>query len=346
MLFYILIFLAAFFLTLVFTWLIEKIAFKLKIVDRPDAARKIHKEQTPLLGGLAIFLGFFLILFFVRENLITGILTYRHWLWFFFGACFLIIGGILDDKYNLKPGRQIIWPLLAIACVIFGGIGIGKITNPLGGFLYFSGITSLIFTVVWLLAMMYTTKLLDGLDGLVSGISGIGGLIIFLFTISAKYYQPDIALAALIFAAACLGFLILNWHPAKIFLGEGGSLLLGYILGVLAIISGGKIAIALLVLGLPLLDFGWTILRRLAVGKNPLRFADRKHLHHRLLDIGLGQRRTVLIFYAFSIFFGLAGLFLQSKGKLLAVLSLFLIMVCLLVGLEILEKKRSLKNNL
>jgi UDP-GlcNAc:undecaprenyl-phosphate/decaprenyl-phosphate GlcNAc-1-phosphate transferase len=114
-------------------------------------------------------------------------------------------------------------------------------------------------------------------------------------------------------------------------------------LGVLAIISGGKIAIALLVLGLPLLDFGWTILRRLLAGKNPLRFADRRHLHHRLLNVGLGPRQTVLIFYFFSIFFGLSGLFLQSRGKLMAVLSLFLIMVCLLVGLEILEKRKSIK---
>lgn len=342
MLFYISIFLTAFFLTLGLTWLVAKIAFKFKIVDSPDNDRKIHKTPTPLLGGLAIFFGFFIVLFFVRADLISNILTYRHWLWFFFGACFLIIGGVLDDKYNLKPGRQMIWPLLAIACVIIGGIGIGKITNPLGGgFLYIAGITGFIFTVVWLLAMMYTTKLLDGLDGLVSGISAIGGLVIFLFTITTKYYQPDIALVALIFAAACLGFLVLNWHPAKIFLGEGGSLLLGYILGVLAIISGGKIAIALLVLGLPLLDFGWTILRRLLAGKNPLRFADRKHLHHRLLSVGLGPRQTALVFYAFSVFFGLAGLFLQSRGKLLAVLLLFLIMVCLLIGLEILEKKKN-----
>lgn len=337
---YLQLFFIALFLTLIFTWLISKIALKLNIIDQPVLARKIHKKQTPLLGGLAIFLGFFLILFFVRENLITGILTYHHWLWFFYGACFLVVGGILDDKYNLKPSRQIIWPLLAIACVLVGGIGIGKVTNPLGGFLYFSGLSGLFFTIAWLLVMMYTTKLLDGLDGLVSGISGIGGLVIFLFTITTKYYQPDIALVALIFAAACFGFLILNWHPAKIFLGEGGSLLLGYVLGVLAIISGGKIAIALLVLGLPLLDFGWTILRRLLARKNPFRSADRKHLHHRLLDIGLGQRQTVLIFYAFSIFFGLAGLFLQSKGKLVAISILFLFMVCLLIGLAILEKKK------
>jgi len=331
----------AFVFSVLFTWLVLRLALKMKIVDRPGAERKLHQKPIPLLGGLGIFLAFFLVLFFVRKELIVGTLTYHHWLWFFVGACFLMIGGILDDKCNLRPKQQIIWPLLAVACILAGGIGIEKITNPFGDFFYFTSLASVGFTIVWLLAMMYATKLLDGLDGLVSGISSIGGLIIFLFTITTKYYQPDIAIVALIFAAACAGFLVWNWHPAKIFLGEGGSLLLGYILGVLAIISGGKIAIALLVLGLPLLDLGWTILRRLWAGKNPFGFSDRQHLHHRLLDLGLGQRKTVLIFYAFSLFFGLSALFLQSRGKIIAVAVLFLIMIAIILGLATFNKKHA-----
>jgi len=323
-----------------FTWLVLKLAIKLNIVDRPDAKRKFHRGPIPLLGGGAIFAAFFAVLFIFHQYLVIGILTYRTWLWFFAGACFLIFGGVLDDKFNLKPSRQIIWPILAIICVLLGQIGIGKVSNPLGGFLYFSSWASIIFTIVWLLVMMYTTKLLDGLDGLVTGISGIGGFIIFLFTISAKYYQPDIAFVAIVFAAACSGFLLFNWHPAKIFLGEGGSLLLGYVLGVLAIISGGKIAIALLVLGLPLLDFVWTILRRIAAGKNPFRTSDRAHLHYRLLDLGIGTRKTVLIFYAFSLFFGLSALFLQSLGKLFAISILFLIMIMLILGFNFWEKSK------
>ncbi|HTX86699.1 MAG TPA: MraY family glycosyltransferase [Candidatus Nanoarchaeia archaeon] len=326
---------AALLLSLLFTYLVLALALKTKVIDRPDGKRKFHEKPVPLLGGLAIFAAFFLILFLFHDRLILGILTYRQWWWFFAGAACLMVGGFLDDKFNLKPSRQIVWPLAAIACVLAGQIGIGKITNPFGGFLYFSALTSAIFTVIWLLAMMYTTKLLDGLDGLVTGISGIGGLIIFLFTVSSKYYQPDIAFAAIVFAAACLGFLFFNWYPAKIFLGEGGSLLLGYILGVLAIISGGKIAIALLVLGLPLLDFIWTIIRRLYAGKNPFRTADRAHLHYRLLDLGIGQRKTVLIFYGFSLLFGLGALFLQSLGKLIAVAVLFFAMIILILGLTI-----------
>jgi UDP-GlcNAc:undecaprenyl-phosphate/decaprenyl-phosphate GlcNAc-1-phosphate transferase len=338
MIVYLLSAISAFLLAIFFTWLVIIMATRLKIVDQPDNKRKLHSRPIPLLGGLAIFVTIFLVLYFFHDRLVVGILTYRHWWWFFAGAACLMLGGFLDDKFDLKPSKQMIWPLLAIACVIVGQIGISKVTNPFGGLVYFSWIASSLFTVVWLLAMMYTTKLLDGLDGLVTGISAIGGLIIFLFTISSKYFQPDIAFVAAVFSAACLGFLVWNWHPAKIFLGEGGSLLLGYILGVLAIISGGKIAIALLVLGLPLLDFGWTILRRILAGKNPFRSADRKHLHHRLLDLGIGQRKTVLIFYAFSLFFGFGALFLQSRGKLLAIIALFIIMVCLIISFTYLEK--------
>ncbi|MCX6798338.1 MAG: epoxyqueuosine reductase QueH, partial [Candidatus Falkowbacteria bacterium] len=122
--------------------------------------------------------------------------------------------------------------------------------------------------------------------------------------------------------------------------GESGSLLLGYILGVLAIISGGKIAIALLVMGIPILDVAWTIWRRLLAGHNPFRLADKKHLHHRLLALGLSQRQTVLVFYGFALVFGLSGLFLQSHGKLLALIVLLLIMLALVIAVSYLKIKK------
>ncbi len=341
MMFYIQIFILTISAVVGLTFLVIKLAKKLKIVDKPDQERKIHERATPLLGGLAIFATFFIILFFVHDKLLTGNLLPRHWIGFFIGACFLMVGGFLDDKYNLKPSWQIIWPVLAIISVIAGGVQIEKITNPFGGFIYL-GALSAVLIAMWLLGMMYTTKLLDGLDGLVSGMTAIGALVIFLFTMSARYYQPDIALAALILAAACLGFLFFNWHPAKIFLGEGGSLFLGYALGVLSIISGGKIAIALLVMGIPVLDVAWTIVRRLAAGKNPFRFADNKHLHFRLLNMGLGVKKSVLLFYAISIIFGLAALFLQSKGKALALAALLAIMISVVMFFSYLDKKNKL----
>ncbi len=345
--YYFLIFSTTFIVSILGTLLSIYLAKKFNIIDLPDSERelgtdrKIHKKAVPLFGGFGIFLSFFIVCFFVLNKLTAGDLNFYHWFGVFAGACFLMIGGFLDDKCNLKPSEQIIFPIIAIICVIAGGVGIEKITNPFGGLIILDELFALpyLFTFIWLLGMMYTTKLLDGVDGLVAGVIGIGGFVIFLFTMTTKYYQPDIGLAALILAASCLGFLVFNWHPAKIFLGEGGSLLLGYLLGVLAIISGGKIAIALLVMGIPILDLVWTIIRRLAKGKNPFNFSDKLHLHHMLLNLGLSQRKTVLVFYSFSLIFGLSALFLQSKGKILALGFLVLIMVALVVLLNIFNKK-------
>ncbi len=350
MAFYLAVLALSFLLVSGFTWLFRRLAIAGQIVDQPDSARKLHQKPVPLLGGGAIFFTFFILIFFFRARVLAGNLEPHHWWGVFAGACFLMLGGFLDDKYRLPPAKQFVFPVLAALAVVAGGVGIEKITNPFGGLVFldqlkipfgsFGGhkhyfvVLADSFTILWLLGMMYTTKLLDGLDGLVSGLGAIGGLIIFLFTITTKYYQPDIGLAALILAGACLGFLVFNWHPAKIFLGEGGSLLVGFLLGVLAIISGGKIAIALLVMGLPILDVVWTISRRWLAGKNPFAFADRLHLHHRLYDLGLGQRKTVLIYYAMSSLFGLSALFLQSRGKLLALAVLLIIMLGIVISLR------------
>jgi UDP-GlcNAc:undecaprenyl-phosphate GlcNAc-1-phosphate transferase len=325
---YILPFTITFAISLFLTWQVRKIATYFAILDKPGI-RKIHHKATPLLGGIAVFLAFFVALFLFSDRFLAGNLTWSHLIGFFVGGLIIIVGGTLDDKYNLPPKIQIIFPILAIVVLILGGVEIEKITNPLGGVVNLKDFFPLgpILIALWLIGMMYTTKLLDGVDGLVSGVSAIGSLIIFLFTLTTKYYQPDIALAALILAAAALGFLVLNFHPAKIFLGEGGSLFLGYALGVLSIISGSKIAIALLIMGIPILDVLWTIIRRSLSGKNPFRFADKKHLHHRLLSLGLSQKQTVFIFYILSFVFGTSSLFLQSKGKLLALVVLLMLMV-------------------
>lgn len=320
------------------TYFVRKLALRLQIVDLPTEERKIHKQAMPLMGGLAIFLAFFIGLLLKRHELLATNLEPHHYIGFFVGGLFLILGGILDDKYNLKPAKQLIFPLLAVLSVVAGGVSIDKITNPFGGFIYLGGWSALLIGI-WLFGMMYTTKLLDGMDGLVTGISSIGAFIIFLFTLTTKYYQPDIAMASLILSASAFGFLLWNFHPAKIFLGEGGALFLGFALGVLSIISGGKIAIALLIMGIPILDVVWTITRRLISGKNPFKAADRGHLHYRLFDLGLGQRQTVLLFYVFASVFGLAGLFLQGRGKMLAVALLFVIMLIIVSLFTWIDKK-------
>lgn len=337
-------YLGLFLIVMLFSWLVTKaviiLSFRFKIVDYPDKKRKLHQKITPLLGGLAIFIAFFTAIFLLMPYLLSGDLSFIHWLSFALGALFLMIGGVLDDKYNLAPRWQIIFPILASIMPVLGGVSINHLSTPGGDIFNISNLFSAVLIIFWLLAMMYTTKLLDGVDGLVSGLGLIGALVIFAFTSSTQYLQADIALASWLLAAAIAGFLILNFSPAKIFLGEGGSLFIGYALGVLAVISGGKIAIALLIMALPMMDLAWTILRRLAKGKNPFHFADRGHLHHRLLKLGLSSSQTVMVFYFFSLVFGVSALFLQSRGKFLALLLLLLIMLILIIFFNWWEKKR------
>ncbi len=321
------------------TLLIKKIAVHYGILDYPGEERKIHSVATPLLGGAAIFISFCIALIVGNTYILSGSLQWHHWIGVLMGSLILMIGGALDDIKRLKPGTQLIFPVLAALAVVGGGVGIEKITDPSGGFLYLSSLTAP-FTIVWLIGMSYTTKLLDGIDGLVSSIGLVGSLVIFLFTLTTRWYQPDIAFAALMLAAACCGFLVLNWHPAKIFLGDGGSLFIGFMLGVLSIISGGKIAIALLIMGVPILDVAWTILRRLLKGKNPFKSADRQHLHFRLLDAGLGQRATVLVFCLTSAIFGLSGLFLQSKGKVYSLVALTIVMLAIITLFAFLDNRK------
>lgn len=320
----------SFAIAVVVTGFVRTQARRAGIVDIPND-RKIHRKPVPLLGGLAVAAGVYAASWIFLDAIVARGLTVTHIAAVAAAGLLIITGGVLDDIYTLAPGKQIVWSLVAAGILAAGGVGIVKITNPWGGLVYFTEAATMALTFVWVLGMMYTTKLLDGVDGLVSGLGAIAGVVIFLFTMTTQYYQPDVGLLALIFAAACLGFLVFNFNPASIFLGESGSLFIGYIIAVLAIISGGKLAVAFLVMGIPIFDVAWTIIRRLYAGRNPFRAADRKHLHHRLLDAGLTQRQTVAVYYLLATAFGVVALFLQSRGKLYALGILASIMVVFII---------------
>ena len=302
------------------------------VVDHPTSARKIHTTPIALLGGLAIFFAIILAgVVAIRLGFLPGIFIREKYL---IGICVatavLIIGGYLDDRYTLRPWQLIITPSLATLVIIASGIGIRTITNPFGGLLDLR-VWAGLFTFVWLMTMTYTTKLLDGVDGLVSGITVIGAIIIAAVSLRTEVFQPDTAVLAIILAGAFLGFLVCNFHPASIFLGESGSTLAGFLLGVLAIIAGGKIATTLLILGLPLFDAVVVILRRIFKARILPSGGDASHLHFRLLRRGWSQRQTALFYYLVAGLFGVSTLFLRGIEKSIAIVLLLVLLMGLLV---------------
>jgi len=340
----------AFLTTLALTAVVIRLAKILKIYDYPDSPRKIQARPIPKLGGLAVYSGFLLtvlawIIFFpdafglfIKFNSLFGI---------FVGGLILAVGGYLDDKFALPPGNQIVFTVLAVLAVMVSGIQLSYINNPFGGAILLDSLKVLgypvfggLFVFFWILGMIYTTKFLDGMDGLVSGIAGIGAVVLFFLSLVPEVNQPDTALLSLMFGGAILGFLPWNFFPAKIFLGESGSTFAGFMIGVLAVISGGKVATALLIMGIPILDTAWVILRRIFYKYSPFE-GDRKHLHFRLLDLGLSHRNTVLVLYFISAGFGVSGLFLQSVAKLVALAILFGVMILLGAFLVISYRKKN-----
>lgn len=349
-----------FLLSLLCTTIVRKIALRHNVTDAPDTApeRKIHTKPIPLLGGMAVYAAVLVTLTvyaLVSDRFLDGYLRPKMLIGMLIGGLLLMIGGYFDDRHRQSPGRQIIWPILAALAVIASGIGIDYITNPFGeainlrnvdivlatfrGTPYRLTLFADLFTLVWLMGMMYTTKFLDGLDGLVSGVTVIGSGILFVLSIRPDVAQPETALLAIVLAGAALGFLVFNFHPARIFLGEGGSLLMGFLLGMIAIVSGGKIATALLVMGIPTLDVAWVIIRRL-LKRRSIVAGDNKHLHFRLLDAGLSHRASVLVLYVLTLLFGSAGLLLQGKTKVLALILVGVVTIALAAFVVIRSRRR------
>jgi UDP-GlcNAc:undecaprenyl-phosphate GlcNAc-1-phosphate transferase len=326
----------AFLISFVATFLVSRIAVRKKILDMPDNDRKLHKTPTPTLGGIAIYSSFFLVTLAIgvfAGYLLNGNIPFRALLGIWAGGAILMIGGYLDDRYNLPPAYSILFPTLASICVVTSGIQVVSLHHPLTNeIIFLTPVISGIAVFLWTMTMTYTTKLLDGMDGLVTGLSAIAAIILFGISLGPEVQQPQTALLAITFAGALLGFLILNFYPAKIFLGEGGSTLAGFMLAVLAVVSGGKIATALLVMGIPLLDMAWVVVQRLFSGKSPFS-GDRKHLHFRLTEIGFSVPQAVLFLYSLAGIFGMSALFLQSRGKMVALIILFLVMISIVATL-------------
>lgn len=355
---------AAFLLTFTLTGLVRTIALKYKIVSQPRP-RDMHVKPVPRLGGVAVVLGFILIFWLTAwqwSDLVwfTSQLRFgidRQAIGLIAGAVILLFWGIADDFYSLSPGKQLLGQFLAASCIVFAGIGIEFITNPFGPTgsviwlnqiqlplvhlgTYSASLTlwSDLFTLFWLMLMMNVMNWFDGLDGLATGVSIIAAVMLIVLSVTVGSPAGIIALLVILLGSL-LGFLPWNFYPAKIFMGTAGSTFLGYILGVSAIIAGGKVATALLVLGVPVLDAVWVVFRRVASG-NPIFKADRRHLHHRLIDAGLKVPQAVLILYAISALFGALALLRNNTGVKLE-LALVLALVVTIIGVGTIAAERA-----
>jgi UDP-GlcNAc:undecaprenyl-phosphate/decaprenyl-phosphate GlcNAc-1-phosphate transferase len=310
-----LVFITALVVSLGLTPLAARLAVRTGAVDLP-APRRVHDKPMPRFGGLPIFVAFVaavgVSLVYPRSDpnemtRLAGLLL---------GCTLVFAVGAIDDYHELRALPQLVTQIIAAGIAVGSGVLILEIPNPFGGLVSFETWFAILFTLFWLVGTMNTVNWLDGIDGLAGGVIVIASAVMFIHTYNLG--QHSLALLALALAGTVLGFLPFNFFPARIFLGSAGANVLGFTLGVLSIIGGAKVATALLVLGIPILDVAWQILSRLRAHRSPFA-ADRGHLHHRLLDLGLSQRTIVVLYYTFTAFFGALALILPSgEYKLVA----------------------------
>ncbi len=312
------IFLVALTVSYVVTRLVGPLARNWGAVDHPNE-RKIHAEPIPRLGGVAIWLGFLAamasFLLFQRlfpDEIIS--LEIGPELWgFLAGGAIIIAVGVIDDMVGLTPVVKLAGQIVAAATLVVSGVRMEFIGNPFGppGSLFYLGNIGMIMTLFWVVAFTNIVNFIDGLDGLAAGISVIAGLTFFAF--GWQTGQTGIALISLALAGSALGFLRHNFHPAKIFMGDSGSMFLGFCFGAITVegvmksIAAVALFAPLVIMAIPILDAALAILRRYR-NHQPVTQADRDHLHHRLLRRGLSHRQTVLLIYAWSAALSALGL--------------------------------------
>ncbi len=283
--------------------------------QKRDEDRHVHDKTKTVcrMGGVAIIIAFIASIF-LDENLV---ITRAMWGFVFGGALILIIG-IIDDFKDLNWKIQLFFQTCIVSLIFIFGARISYITNPFGEAIQFdtSGkiFLGIIIGVVWSLILMNAMNWLDGIDGLSGGVALIGALTIFILSLKPEVNQPPVGIISMALAGSILGFLLLNFYPAKIMAGTSGAFFMGFILAGLSVFAGTKIATTLLVLSVPIIDFFWVIGRRIRLGKSIFE-PDREHLHHRLMEIGWSQRKISIFFYIITILIALAALSIGAVGK-------------------------------
>lgn len=339
-------FLLAFIVAFMATPYTIKIAHKVGAVDVPKDERRMHKKAMPKFGGPAVILGFlvsviYLLVVMSMENTINlfGSENYgMKLLGMFLGIVVLSITCIIDDIKTIRPIVKLAGQILAAIIAVSFGIRLGEynlsfINNPA-----IEETISCIITILWIIGVTNAINLIDGLDGLSSGISVISAIsLLIIFVLNGSPAVSIVLITAL--AGALVGFLPYNFTPAKTFIGDTGSNFLGFSLSIISILGVAKtytiavIVLPLIVLGLPIFDTLWAIIRRLIKGKSikAIFKADKGHLHHRIVKRGFGQKQAVLILYGLSATFGIFAVILLDSGIWKALS--FLLMVIVAIGL-------------
>jgi UDP-GlcNAc:undecaprenyl-phosphate GlcNAc-1-phosphate transferase len=323
------------------TPLVRRLALGTGAVDKPDLApggRRIHKKSTPRLGGLAIFAGFTAAT--ALGTFIAHGLGWQQLVGLWFGSLVVVVVGIADDYLDLPAKVKLAGQIAAAVVFVVFGNDIDWISNPWadGPFpgMTYIGTWGIPVTIFWLVGVTNTLNLIDGLDGLAAGVASIASVTLLL--VAVRQGQPYVVLVTAALAGSALGFLPYNFNPAKIFMGDTGSMFLGFTLAGIAVQGTLKsattiaLAVPLLALGVPILDTTLAILRRFKQGQ-PIFQADRSHLHHRLLELGLSQRQAVLVLYFVSGCFGLGAVALADVNSHLVALTLVLVGLGLILAI-------------
>lgn len=327
-------FIAALLVSIVITPGVIRLAAATGAMDKPDA-RKVHKKPIPRIGGLGIYAAFMV------SVILTTIMadiegeSLKEIIGLIVSGSFIIFVGIVDDYRNLPAKRKLVGQIIAAMILVFlFDVRIDFITDPFGDYIYLEWFAVPV-TIFWLVGLTNTVNLIDGLDGLAAGVAAIAAVTIMLVALKQNFLLVAILTAAI--AGSACGFLFYNSHPARIFMGDTGSMFLGFMLAGISVIGAVKstatiaLVVPVLALGVPILDTTFAIIRRL-LGGRPIFQPDKGHLHHRLLSIGFTQRQAVFLMYVISAMLGLSAVAMTEVNSQVAMMLMIIIVISILFG--------------
>ncbi|HLA17515.1 MAG TPA: MraY family glycosyltransferase [Candidatus Limnocylindrales bacterium] len=323
-------FVVAALVSLVLTPLVRRVAARFEVVDHPDP-RRVNRRPVPRGGGIAVAAAF------VPVSIGAVVLVVQAGvplppgfdgpalIALLAGAVAAAMIGAIDDYLQIRARWQLAGQV-ALACwAVVVGVSVTQIANPFGGLIMLGAGLGAVFTVVWIVGMINSINFIDGLDGLSSGVTMIAAVTLGVISLTTTVNQPVVAVLCFALAGALAGFLRWNFHPATIFVGTSGVMLMGYSLAILSILGTAKVAVAVLALGVPIIDTFWIIVRRILSRRSPFS-PDRGHIHHRLLDLGLSHTQAVVAIYGLCIALAVLSLVLSGSGQVYAFLGVFLVL--------------------